>query len=136
MSSEKVEVVRRILAAFNAGDADAMRTLWTADGEWRPAFTGGGLVEDAVYRGHEALSDYVAIQGEAWERVVADPVTLRELGDRVLVRVDLDAIGRASGIPLHQVTWAVFEMRGGRAAVGRVYTTEQEALEAVGLTEP
>jgi ketosteroid isomerase-like protein len=109
--------------------------LWTTDAEWRPAFFGGGLVEGAVYRGHEGISEYLEQQAETWESAFADPVDIRDLGDHVLVEVPIKAVGRASGIPVEQITWAVFEVREGKIAAGHVYINKAEALEAVGLRE-
>jgi ketosteroid isomerase-like protein len=135
MSQENVEVVRRLLDAFNRLDAGAVRELWITDAEWRPAFIGGGLIEGAVFRGHDGVSEFGRIQAEPWERVSADPVTIRDLGERALVQVQLRAVGRASGVPVNRITWNVFELRDGKVADGRVYTTEREALDAVGLSE-
>ena len=135
MSQEHVEVMRRLFDGFNEFNAEAVREIWTADAEWRPAFTGGGLVEGAVYRGYQGLSEYLAIQGDTWESLVADLVTIRSVGDRCLVEVRLRAVGRGSGVPVERTTWNVFELRSGKVAAGRVYTNEQEALKAAGLRE-
>lgn len=105
MSSENTDLVRRLLEAFNDLDVDTMPELWTPDGEWRPAFTGGGLVEGTVYRGHAGITEYLETQGETWESiVVALRETIADLGDRVLVEVQVNAIGRASGVPVEQIT--------------------------------
>lgn len=135
MSQQNVEVIRRLFDAFNRQDAKAAGELWTIDGEWWPAFIGGGLVEGAVFRGHDGLVAFVEMQPETWESVVAEPVEIRELGDRVLVKVHLRAVGRASGIPVDRITWNVFELRDAKVATGRVYTGKAEALEAVGMRE-
>jgi ketosteroid isomerase-like protein len=130
MSRENVEVVRRALDAFNAQDADALVALWTPDAEWMPAFIGGGILEGAIYRGHEGIIEFVEIQAETWATVTATPLATRELGDRVLVDIRLDAVGKASGIPVEELTWNVFELSKGLLSRGRVYLTEEEALGA------
>jgi ketosteroid isomerase-like protein len=135
MSQENMDVVRRLFEGFNTRDTNAIQEIWAADAEWRPAFLGGGLVEDAVYRGHAGMSTFLEIQDETWEGVAADPVAIRDLGDTVLVEVQLNAIGRASGVPVDRTTWNVFELRDGKVAAGCVYTTREQALEAVGLRE-
>jgi ketosteroid isomerase-like protein len=81
------------------------------------------------------MTEFVELQAETWESVVAEPVTVRDLGDKVLVEVQLSAVGRASGIPVERVTWNVFEIRDGKAATGRVYISKDEALEAVGMAQ-
>jgi ketosteroid isomerase-like protein len=135
MSQENVEIVRRVFDAFNEQDAEAVVTFWATAAEWRPAFIGGGLMEGAVYRGHAGVREFIAMQNETWETVVADPVTIRDLGEQALVEVHLSAVGRTSGIPVDRVTWNVFAIRDGKIAAGRVFTTKAEALEAVGLRE-
>jgi ketosteroid isomerase-like protein len=135
MSKENVEVIRRLFDAFNRQDANAAADLWTTDGEWSPAYIGGGLLEGTVFRGQNGLAEFVKLQSETWESVVAQPVEIRDLGERVLVEVRLSVVGRASGIPVDRVTWNVFELRNGKAATGRVYISKEEALTAVGLEE-
>jgi ketosteroid isomerase-like protein len=135
MSLDNVEIIRRLFDGFNRRDANAVADLWTADGEWWPAYIGGGLLEGAVFRGHEGMAEFIELQAETWESVVAEPVTVRDLGDKVLVEVHLSVVGRASGIPVERVTWNVFEIRDGKAAAGRVYISKDEALEAVGMAQ-
>jgi hypothetical protein len=67
--------------------------------------------------------------------VIAAPLTIRDLGTYLLVETSIQAVGRASGIQLSDVTWNVFEIRNGKVASLRAFTTQQEALEAVGLSE-
>src|SRR3954467_15475192 len=135
MSHENVELVRRLLDAFNRQDATGAAELWASTGDWYPAFIGGGLVEGAVFRGPEGASEFVELQSETWGRVVAEPMAMREVGDHVLVEVHLQAVGRVSGTPVDRVTWNLFRVRDGKIATGRVYTSREEALEAVGLAE-
>jgi ketosteroid isomerase-like protein len=135
MPEENVEIIRRLYAAFNEGDADAVCEGFTEDAEWRPAFIGGGIVEGAVYRGRGGMAEFVEMQNETWRSLSADPVTIEDLGKRVLVEVRLDAVGRASGVAVNRTTWNVFELRDGKVATGRVYVTKAEALEAAGISE-
>jgi ketosteroid isomerase-like protein len=135
MSQKNVEIVRLLFDVFNRQDAHGADDLWATDGEWWPAYIGGGLLEGAVFRGREGLAEFIELQSETWASVLAEPVEMRDLGDRVLVEVHLSAVGRASGIPVDRVTWNIFELRDGKAAIGRVYTTKDEALKALGLSE-
>ena len=130
-----MEIVRRLFEAFNRQDASAVAELWTPDGDWRPAYIGGGQLEGAVFRGPEGMAEFVDVQSETWESVDAEPVKIRDLGDTVLVEVHLSAIGRGSGVPVERVTWNVFEILHGRATSGTVYTSKEQALKAVGLAE-
>lgn len=130
-----MEIVRRLFDAFNRRDAAGVGDLWTTEGEWWPAYIGGGLLEGTVFRGREGVIDFVELQSETWESVIAEPVVMRDLGGQVLVEVHLRAVGRASGTPVERVTWNVFVLRDGKAARGRVYKGEGEALAAVRLGE-
>jgi len=135
MSEENVEVIRRLLEAFNRQDSSAVADLWTPYGEWRPAYIGGGLLEGAVFRGPRGAVEFVQLQAETWESVIAEPVKMQDLGDTVLVEVHLSAVGRGSGVPVDRVTWNVFEVLDGKATSGTVYTSKERALKAVGLEE-
>jgi ketosteroid isomerase-like protein len=136
MPEENAEIIRRLYRAFNEGDAEAVCEGFTDDAEFRPAFIGGGIVEGAVYRGRDGIAEFVEVQKETWRSLSADPVTIRDLGgNRGLVEVRLEAVGRASGVAVNRTTWNVFELRDGKVAAGRVYPTKAEALEAAGLKE-
>jgi len=135
MSQANVEVVRQLFEAFNRQDASAVAELWTPDGDWRPAFIGGGQLEGAVFRGPEGMAEFVEVQSETWESVHAEPAKMRDLGDTVLVEVHLSAVGRGSGVPVDVVNWNVFEVLAGRLTSGTAYTSKKKALEAVGLEE-
>ena len=135
MSQENVEVVRRLFEAFNRQDASAVAELWTPDGDWRPAFIGGGQLEGAVFRGSEGMAELVAVQSETRESVHAEPVKMRDLGDTVLVDVYLSAVGRGSGVPVDVVIWKVFKVLDGKLTSGTPYTSKERALKAVGLVE-
>ena len=118
MSQENVEIVRRSLRAFSEDNLGGVLDLWADDGEWRPAILGGGLLEGAVYKGHNGVREFFRVQRETWATVSAEPVASRDLGDLVLVEVRLDAVGRASGASVNQTTWNVFEVVDGRSERG------------------
>src|SRR2546421_8166132 len=99
MSQVSVEVIRRLLEAFNWQDASAVADLWAPDGEWRPAYIGGGLLEGAVFRGAEGAVEFVEVQSEAWESVIAEPVEMQDLGGTVPVAGHLSGGGRGGGRP-------------------------------------
>jgi ketosteroid isomerase-like protein len=136
MSQENVEVVRRLYQSFNDGrDYDLVPDLWHKDAQLQPALIGGGVLEGAVYRGHEGILEFISVQAETWESLTIEPVDIRDLGTYLLVETRLQAVGRASGIELTDVTWNLWEVREGKVAVGRVFLSEQEALKAAGLAE-
>jgi ketosteroid isomerase-like protein len=133
MSQENVEIVRRIYRGFGDGTMDVQ--LWHSDAELRPAVFGGGMLEGATYRGHEGVAEFLAMQADTWESVIAEPMKIRDLGTYLLVETRIQAVGRASGIHLSDVTWNVFEIRKGKVVRLLAFTEQQKALEAVGLSE-
>jgi ketosteroid isomerase-like protein len=135
MSDSNVSVVRKALRAFSEGDLEGVLEVWGPDADWHPAILGGGVLEGAVYRGHQGVREFFRVQAETWEMVTAEPVASRDLGNHVLVEVQLDAVGRVSGASVKRTTWNVFEIRTGKIRSGRVFTEEARALEAVGLSE-
>ncbi len=134
MSQENGELVRRLYQSFNEGTADELvQDLFHEDVELRLAILGGGLLEGAVYRGHEGVLAFLAIQAETWKRVTNEPLDIRDLGAYLLAETRLQVVGRASGVELSQVTWDRWEIRSGKVASLRVFAEQAEALEAVGL---
>jgi ketosteroid isomerase-like protein len=104
VSQENVEIVRDYLHAFSEGDLAAVLKLWGDEAEWRPAVLGGGLLEGAVYRGSDGVREFFQIQSQTWDTITAKPVATLDLGDLVLVEVQLEAVGRASGAFVSQRT--------------------------------
>jgi ketosteroid isomerase-like protein len=136
MLQENMEIVRALFEAFNERDVEAALDFLAPDGEWGPAFSGGGLIEGAVYRGHEGVRKSYEMQAEKWEAVTADLVEVEDFGDKVLVEVHLSAIERSSDVnPVDRTTWNVLEIRNGKVAFGLVYPSRRAALEAAGLSE-
>jgi ketosteroid isomerase-like protein len=135
MSRENVELVRRLVDAFNARDAEAACAVLNDDVEWRPAYTGGGAVEGTVYRGHAGFRRYLDDLTETWREIEGYIDELRNVGDRVLVFARIRFVGRGSGVEMTQPITGVFTFRAGKIAVARYYVERQEALEAVGLRE-
>ena len=135
MSRENFEAVRGLVDAFNARDATAAAAVLTADAEWRPAYTGGGAVEGAVYRGHAGFRRYLDDLSETWGEIEGYIDELREAGDKVVLFARMRFVGRASEVEMTQPITGVFTFRGGKIATARYYVERHEALEAVGLRE-
>jgi ketosteroid isomerase-like protein len=71
---------------------------------------------------------------ETWDSYVYRISEYRDLGDWVLTLTDVRARGRG-GIPVEMRTFELWQPRDGKIARYRAFLTEQEALEAVGLSE-
>ena len=136
MSEENVEIVRRMVEAWNADDLDAFLAELDPDVEWHasiePALEGRGT----TFRGHDgarkAWDDY---RGGAWERATIRVQEIRDLGESVLGLGHFDLTARTTGIEFQQEVGQLLTFRDGKLATTHDYLSHREALEAAGLSE-
>jgi ketosteroid isomerase-like protein len=133
MSRENVEVVKDVFAAFRDRDFDAAAACFHPETEVHPAIVGGP--EGVVYRGRDGVRQFFADVDAAWADFRIEPQEFRDLGGEVLVLGRAYARGRGSGIVLDEAAGWVAGMRDGEVIQFRSFTTQAEALEAVGLRE-
>ena len=133
MSEENVELVRSMLDAFNRDDVDTVVA----------AFDEGCEIKEPLempdspptgYRGHDGIREWMAnlraVAGAGFE-----PRRFTPSGDVLLCELASRGVGHASGAPIEWMTFAVFEMRGGKIARVRVFLSREEAVAAAGLRE-
>ena len=131
MSRENLELARNAVAAFNRRDVPALVELTTDDFEW---VTWTGTVESTVYEGAEGLAAYFK-DADVWEVLNLDVQEFRELGDVVLVVGMFHARGGGSGAEVRAPYYSAFFVNDGKLARVLSFRTEEEALEAAGLSE-
>jgi uncharacterized protein len=133
MSQENVDVVRRIYEAFASGDLAAI--LDAADPEItcydRPDRPGAG-----VYTGHDGLLEFRESDRDVFENVRYEPCDFIDAGNHVVVRIRQAGRGKASSVPVEEVIANLWKLRDGKCVEVRVYSTEQEALDAVTPRRP
>jgi ketosteroid isomerase-like protein len=133
MSRENVEILHGAFDAFNRRDLDAFLALCDPELEftsyWMKVEGGTG------YRGHDGVRSW-------WERIVdvypdftREIEEERDLGDRTIARVRVQAHGVGSHMPMSQILWHVAEYRHGQVTWWHFLATGAEALEAAGLSE-
>jgi ketosteroid isomerase-like protein len=131
MSQENVEIVRAAIAAWNAGDMDAVRELYHPDAIVRSPDgwpePGPFVGRDAVMREWEQLRQ--TFDDDALE-LLGD---FRAAGDRVAVRFVWHGAGRGpeAGLEMTQVN----TVRRGQIFAIEYFWNHSEALEALGLSE-
>jgi ketosteroid isomerase-like protein len=131
MSQENVELTHRVFQAFNDRDLDTLLAGLHNDVE---AFPRLAAVEGA-YSGHDGVRRW-------WEQLLgafpdfhAEILEVRDLGQLMVVVLRVRGRGAGSDTPLDSTIWHVNQFRDGKVIRWRVYTSESEALEAVGLAE-
>jgi ketosteroid isomerase-like protein len=135
MSRENVERVARAFEGFNRGDIDAVVALCDPGVEWLPPTD---LPDFAAHHGHEGVRQATADMLDAFRGLRADPERMIDVGDQVVVVFRWSGIGKGSGLPMafaDAEQAGVFDMRNGKAVRVAWFTSPQEALEAVGLSE-
>ncbi len=132
MSQENVEVVKRLVDAFNERDIDAFAEITTPDFEWT---TSMAAVENEVFWGREGIDTYFARVRDAWDEFLALADDYRDLGDRVLWQGRVEARGLGSGAPVSAPLDILYDLRDGKISRMHSYLDHREALRAAGLEE-
>ena len=132
MSQENVEIVKRLISAFNERDVDGFAETTTPDFEW---ITSMAAVEGEIFWGREGIETYFGRMREAWDEFLALGSEFRDLGDRVLWRGRLEGRGRGSGVPVSAPLDILYDVRAGKISRMHSFLDHDEALRAAGLTE-
>jgi ketosteroid isomerase-like protein len=131
MSQENVELTRRAFRAFDDRDLDALLAMLDDHVEAVPilaAMEGG-------YRGHAGIRRWWAGLLGTFPDFRAEVLDVRDFGDLTIAALRLRGRGAESHTPVDTAAWQVSQFRDGKCIGWRVYTSESEALEAVGLRE-
>jgi ketosteroid isomerase-like protein len=133
MSQENVEVVRRMLDAFNRDDVEAVIAAFDARCEINEPLEMPDSPA-AGFRGHDGIRQWMGnLRGVAKARF--EPRSFTPNGDRLLCELASRGLGRGSGVPIEWTTFAVMQMRNGKIGRVRVFLDREQALGAVGLSE-
>ena len=138
MSEENVETLKRGYEAFNRGDTSVIREfareVAAPDVEW--GATGAFPGVDGMYRGPEAIQEWMDVIRSAWEEfeVSLDEV-LHDGDDVVVVAERLRGRGRGSGVEVEMRIFSAYWFEEGKLRRRAAFTERKEALEAAGLEE-
>ena len=132
MSTENVEIVRRLVEHWEQGD-----WRWGAevfDDECEAVFSASWFPEADRHRvGTDALRAWTGFR-DAFGTFEVRLTRIIDAGDQVVALTRLRARGQASGAAVDALTGGIFTLRGGKI-VRYVLTDVPEALDAVGLSE-
>jgi ketosteroid isomerase-like protein len=133
MTKENVEVVRRMVEAFNRDDSDAVVAAFAQDCELHePPEMPDRLPRG--FRGHDGIREWVGkLRGIADVRF--EPRDFSVTGDVIVSEWAAHGRGQSSGVPIQWSTFTVLRMREGKIARAKAFLTMAEALEAAGLDE-
>jgi len=139
MSEENVEIVRRVLDAFQSGlESDdpgaAFDTGMVAvDAEWIP---GRGFPGPRSYRGRDGFIEFMRTWTEDFEGWSNRIERLIDAGnDRVVGVFRQSGTGKGSRLAVEIRLATVYELEGGQIVRMRIYLDPDEALEAAGLSD-
>jgi SnoaL-like domain len=143
MSQENVEIWRgnteAVLAQFVAG-TDPAATISTLAEIWDPEFEldatdATALDLNRIYLGADAARQFWQEWLAAWGTMSFE-YELVDAAERVVMLVDMRMRGRSTGIevPFGKFAW-VGTFRDGLLVQAKLYMSQSEALEAVGLSE-
>ena len=131
MSQENVEIVRRMLEAFNRGDVDAVfATL--ANSAHSTSHRGGWHPASGV-SGHDGIREWMANLGETAE-IQFEPTGFITNGDSVCAN-GWDAAWAGRRWPNRVETFVALRLRDGKIVRALGFLSRAEALEAAGLSE-
>jgi ketosteroid isomerase-like protein len=131
MSQETVELVQSAFDAYFRGDEPALLELVAAD-VVITQFPEQVDVRD--YHGHEGFRQVMTEWIGSWADWSIEILGARELGDLVLTTARQRGRGIASGAPIDAEATFVFTVRDGLIARWQMFSSEEQALEAVGLS--
>lgn len=131
MSRENVELGLRALDAFNRRDWDAFLVLMDDEVEIESRL----VAMEGGYHGHEGLRRWWNDFLGAFPDYTAEPAEIRDLGEVTLAHMRGWGHSAGSDAPLVDPFWQPVRWRDGKCIWWRNCSTEEEALEAVGLQE-
>jgi ketosteroid isomerase-like protein len=139
MSQENVEVVRRLIEAWNRNEQERVVPLERVVPFLDPDVivdTTRRIINPKTYAGIEGIRAMLAERDEVWGEFRVEPDEFVDAGDRVVAIGRLVGKGRGSGVEVNQPIADVFTLHGGRVTRCEIgYSDRGNAFEAAGLQE-
>jgi ketosteroid isomerase-like protein len=133
VSEQNVDLLRRVIDAYNPRDIDALIACCDPQIELHPAFA--GPVSGAIYHGHDELRTWHRDSEDAWEELRGEPEAYFDLGDQTLAFWMLHGQGRQSGAEVAMPSAVVARSRDGLVVYLKGYADRPEALRDLGVAE-
>lgn len=131
MSQDNVEIVRRLMTAWEAGDYDTAMSFYADDAIYEP---GPKAIGAAQFTGRANVEGGFADWFRAFDSYWTETLRLIDAGDDVVQLLREGGRGKASGVPVEAQPALVYTVRSGEIVRVRGFSAHQAALEAVGLS--
>jgi ketosteroid isomerase-like protein len=118
-----VETIRSGYKAFNSGDYDAAAENLHPD----VSFARVSDVESTL-EGRDAVRGNM--EPDVWEKQQLEVHGTEVIGELIVVDTTFHAVGRGSGIELHQMGYHLWRIRDGKGVDFRFFLDREEALAA------
>jgi ketosteroid isomerase-like protein len=132
MSGENVELVRKMVEAFERGDYEAALNSLDADVEWSNRLY---PVAGVSVRGRDAVREAFGRWMASWDAFHSEALEFIDAGERVIEVYRERARGRASGGEVQQTVAVVYEVREQKVVRAETYPSPEAAFEAAGLRD-
>ena len=132
MASENVELVRRLIDAFAAGQREELLPLLHPDvviSEWPEA------PDTKTLRGHPGVLEVVRSWDDTWAWVRTEVDEFVEAGNFVVTYGRTRGKGRGSEVEVEIDAFTVYEVRDGKVARMEFFTSKEPALRVAGIDE-
>jgi ketosteroid isomerase-like protein len=133
MSQENVEIVRRFWGAWERGDLQAVFALYDPAIVW--VQHSGPFEMHGTYLGHDGVRRAWRDWLVSFKTLEVHADTFIDAGESVIVGWRMSGEGKASEVPVDLPGWSIHTLRNGRLIRVDVFSTEAEALDALGLSE-
>ena len=133
MSDEKIEVIRKAMAAISRRDLPGFLEHLDADIQLDPLTS----VWPRTYRGHEGIEQWWRDVAELWEHFVVHPEDFRDRADKtVIVQISWRGRGKGAFAEVEGPATAVVRFRDTKVASIQVHFDETRAMQAIADTPP
>jgi ketosteroid isomerase-like protein len=133
VSQQNVDIVRTAFDSFTRGDIQAV--LRHCDEEiviTQPAELPGAPPQQ---HGHSGVLEAFSIWPEQWDDYWIEILDITDAGDHVIVNTRQGGRGKQGGVAVEMPFTFVFTLRDQKFVEWRIFTREDQALQALGLAE-
>ena len=120
------QVVRRVIDAYNAHDADAFAAEMTGDGTFTSAFWG---IDGRTYVGRDGLVEYFREMAEQWEHYALELERVEAGEGKAVAVAKLNAKEPGTQLSVSPEQGFLFEFRGEKVLSVVTYPDLAEALK-------